>query len=367
MRFRNLRMGKLIILLCFVLLYPTAQAQHGPRNLILVTLDGVRWQELFQGADSSLLFDRKLTSEPALLEEFWAPDPAKRREKLMPFMWKTVADHGQLYGNRSLNNRVNCANTRLFSYPGYSEMLVGFVDRKARSNDKVENPNSTVLEFINNDSTYHKKVAVFSTWDVIPYIAGCKTCLYYNFKEGNNLAGDMYLRVRLQNRIRDPENERPDLFTFDNAFTFLKHRRPHVLFISFDETDEHGHAGRYGEYLRSAHRIDEMISELWDWIQADPQYKDNTTLVVTTDHGRGSLFRNSWKKHGIQYPGSSQIWIGLIGPDIPQRGEVSTNEKYYQKQIAKTLASILGLDYTNIKPVAKEIESVLYKPLLTLK
>ena len=60
---------------------------------------------------------------------------------------------------------------------------------------------------------------------------------------------------------------------------------PNVLYISLDETNEHGHEGRYDKYLRAAYNTDRMIAELWRWLQSHEHFKNKTTLLLTTDHG----------------------------------------------------------------------------------
>ena len=95
---------------------------------------------------------------------------------------------------------------------------------------------------------------------------------------------------------------------------YLKRVRPRVTFIGFDETDHYAHQGRYDEYLRAAHNADQMIAQLWRWLQSQPDYKDQTTLLITTDHGRGRG-RNNWRKHRLLARGSRHIWFAVVGPD----------------------------------------------------
>jgi hypothetical protein len=137
------------------------------------------------------------------------------------------------------------------------------------------------------------------------------------------------------------------------------------MFIGFDETDEHGHGGRYDEYLKSAHQADQMIAELWQWTQAQKDYKDQTTLIITTDHGRGKG-KHSWRKHKLLVPGSAQIWFAVLGPDTPAFGEMKTPVKYYQKQIAKTIAAFLRLDYRQIEPVGEVVQTMIAVPAFSL-
>ena len=117
-------------------------------NVFLITSDGLRWQEIFNGADSALVFNKSYTPELEEIEKkFWSNTLEKRRELLFPFLWKTVFENGQLYGNRKKENYMDVENIYRFSYPGYNELLTGFADEKINSNDKNYNENVSVLEF----------------------------------------------------------------------------------------------------------------------------------------------------------------------------------------------------------------------------
>jgi hypothetical protein len=333
-------------------------------NLIIITLDGFRWQEVFHGPDSAILFNERYVKDKSTYGKFWNHDVTKRRQSLMPFFWNVISQQGQLYGNRDYKNLVSCTNPYWMSYPGYSEMLVGFVDKRIHSNRKIENPNSTVLEFIHEQPGFEERVAAFSTWEAIPYIIRSSTSkIHVNGGKEKASADSLSINELFLNdlieRTPNPYGERFDAFTFYYAFEYLKRKSPRTMFISFDETDEHAHGGRYDEYLKSAHRTDQMIGELWAWLQSHEQYKEKTTLIVTTDHGRGKNSKRNWKKHNRLIPGSNQMWFAVIGPDTPPVGEVKVAGKYYQKQIAKTAAAFLGFNYTNVQPVGAVIKDVI--------
>ena len=141
------------------------------RNLFIITIDGFRWQELFNGADSAILFSEKYTpDQETIASQYWAATGAERRQKLMPFFWKVIAAKGQLFGNRKLENKVDAANYYRLSYPGYNEMFTGTTDMQLSSNRKRQNPNINVFEHLNQQPDFAGKVAVFSSWDVFPYI-----------------------------------------------------------------------------------------------------------------------------------------------------------------------------------------------------
>lgn len=62
---------------------------------------------------------------------------------------------------------MSVSNLYWFSYPGCNEIRSGYADEGIDSNDKKDNPNTTVLEFLNNKPEFKGKVAVFSSWNVI--------------------------------------------------------------------------------------------------------------------------------------------------------------------------------------------------------
>lgn len=144
-------------------------------NVVLVTFDGFRWQDVFLGADSGFMKQQKTLPDAHIKTKYWRASPDERRQVLLPFIWNTMATKGQIHGNRNAGSRVNVTNSMWFSYPGYQEILAGFADdERIKSNDKMDNPNETVLEFINRQPGFQGKVAAFTSWDVFPYIINYK-------------------------------------------------------------------------------------------------------------------------------------------------------------------------------------------------
>ena len=157
----------------FLLFSPQAFSQNSSvdQKVFLITLDGLRWQELFTGADKDLIQNKKYVKKPeALNKAYWSATPRERRSVLMPFIWEEVVKMGQIHGNRKLNSKVNLTNGMWFSYPGYNEILTGRADDiNIDSNDKNPNKNVTVLE--QYAQKYNKrKVAAFGSWDVFDFI-----------------------------------------------------------------------------------------------------------------------------------------------------------------------------------------------------
>src|SRR4051812_7088447 len=102
----------------------TVRPLNPENKLVIITLDGFRWEEVFNGADSALVHDASINSDTLLTQAlYWDASPEVRRRKLMPFFWSVISRQGELFGNRAYGNKVNISNPYALSYPGYSELL----------------------------------------------------------------------------------------------------------------------------------------------------------------------------------------------------------------------------------------------------
>ncbi len=325
-------------------------------NIIIVTIDGIRWQEVFNGADKKIMNRGEyVADETAVKSMYWSEDTSTRRKKLMPFLWNVIAQQGQLYGNRNYNNCVDVANRYKFSYPGYNEMFTGYADAKFIPNTPVFNENTNVLEYLNHQKEYEQKVAAFTSWNIFPYILNEKRSgimMNCGYEDGSGIPGT---KDSAQYNISDKGNTRYDELTFASAKAYIKRKHPKVALIAFGEADEFAHHGQYDKYLRSITDADRMIAELWNYIQSDPFYRNNTTLLITTDHGRGKR-TTTWTDHLFLVKGSKEIWMAAIGPDLLPLGEIKTEQVLYQKQIAATIADILGKRFACEHSVAQGID-----------
>lgn len=346
-------------LVCLFLVPLALGAAPKTKHVILMTTDGLRPQEVFTGADPALVEGPfgGVADSAAIKAAFWRETPGARREALLPFFWGTIAKSGQVYGNTALGSTARLTNGLKFSYPGYNEMLSGRADPRINSNAKVPNPNVTVLEWLNRKPAYTGKVAAFSGWDVLDSIVNQQRSGIFSNGGWQEMPGiELTVQERLLNRmIRELPRRWPDCrddaITFPLALEYLRTRRPRVMFIMHGDTDEHAHSGRYDLVLKSAHEFDADLKLLWETLQADPEYRDSTTLIVLTDHGRGDA-PDGWKSHGEKVAGAENIWIGILGPDTPALGERSNVAEVTQSQVAATLAAALGEDFRTEFPDA---------------
>jgi hypothetical protein len=348
-----------------------ADARESASNLVLVTLDGVRWQEVFGGIDPNLIEDDRYSHNPdSLKKRFWHDQRDTRRARLFPFLWSVISTEGVLVGDREQGSEMNVTNNWWFSYPGYNEILTGRADPAIDSNDRNWNTNVTFLEALNNHEGFKDRVMAFGSWDVFPYIinsrrSGVPVNTGTDTTSHQSVPSDQIRRLdELASRApRLWPTVRLDLLTHGYAMAALEHRYPRIIFIAYGETDDFAHDEHYDRYIDAAYRTDLMLSELWNLLQSDPFYRGRTTLLITTDHGRGNT-AEGWPHHasaaataraGIEETpdgvvGSDEIWLAAIGPGIRSAGLIRGQWK--QSQVAATALAALQLDAESLLPEA---------------
>ena len=342
-------------------LVPSAvEGQAARHNVILITLDGARGEEIFGGLDvdvlRSTLEEKQRAEDSAIYKELWAAHPARRREKLMPFFWGTLMrEHGSIAGNQALGSRVRLTNRHWFSYPGYSEMLVGRAhDDSIKSNDAMQNPYPTVLEFLRIRLRLPQEgVAAFASWSVFNAIAESKqgtVTINAGFEPYDHPDPQVKALSALQFSTPTPwDTVRHDVYTARLAMAHLTRQKPQVLYLALGETDDWAHDGRYDRVLEAYLRTDRIVRDLWEWLQSQPEYRGRTSLLITTDHGRGRG-PAGWRHHGEKHPGSGDTWMAFISPHFKARGEWHNHTALETRQVAATLVQWAGLDWKDFDP-----------------
>jgi hypothetical protein len=336
-------------------------------KVVLISIDGLRWQEVFHGADPAILQQERFVRHADKKAQL-----PTQPQQLMPFFHRVIKTQGLLVGDRQQGSLMNVSNPWHFSYPGYNELLSGYADPAIRSNNKVNNPNVTVLEWLHQQTALNGKVAAVGSWDVLPYILNVERSglpVNAGFARFQGPQGESDAEIDLLNQLQRQtpspwSGVRLDIFTQRFALTHLKKHQPRLLYIAYGETDDFAHDGQYDQYLKAIARTDQFIAEIWQTLQADPFYRDQTTLIITTDHGRGE-HAHSWQHHasgravagymkklsafsdGIS--GSDQIWLAALGPAIPARGIVTTQTPWQQSQVAATVAALFGYDWQAVQ------------------
>ncbi|MBT6179290.1 MAG: hypothetical protein HOI23_18740 [Deltaproteobacteria bacterium] len=344
---------------------PAPASDKAATRLIVVTVDGLRWQELFTGIDPKLKSMReagmKRDADHKLAKRLSAPSPEARRKLLFPYFWGKLAQQGVLAGNRNQNSFVNVTNQVQKSYSGYAEILTGqALDKEITSNLKKPMPAQTLLEaFQDHGDLKYSEVALFASWERFQSIAAkdpSRFVINAGFQEfsgpGTN-ARTKELSRRQFEQLTPWTEVRHDYITCELALNYLRTQKPKALYLGLGETDDWAHDKRYARVLWASTYFDTCLEELVNFIDSDEAYRGQTLLVITTDHGRGRT-SSDWHHHKLAVPGSDEIWLYLRGPSIPKLGELSGSAPIKQTDIAPTVLQYLGISANRLPGMTGE-------------
>jgi hypothetical protein len=342
-----------------------SSALKAAENVVLITFDGVRWQEVFRGLDKELALHESYSArQDELIAQFWRENATQRAALIMPFIHETLARAGTVVGNRDAGSCARLINDYNFSFPGYNEILSGVVNDVINSNAKQPNPERTFLELLSQKPEFRGQVAAFGSWDVFPFIYNVeRSAIHVNTGLTAEPLNEFEVALNKLHNDISPHwpTVRHDAFTHHYGLSWLRERRPRVLHIAYGEPDDFAHDGKYDEYVLATRRVDGFIQEVWETLQSLEGYRDNTVMFITVDHGRGEQPLESWQHHASQravqqymqslaeqYPqgivGSDAIWMAALGPGIPAQGLVATTGCLTGDRIAATLMTLLGED-----------------------
>ncbi|PYT12625.1 MAG: AP protein [Acidobacteria bacterium] len=341
----------------------SATTPRRTKNVILLTLDGLRIQELFGGMDP-LLAGKRVQKKSGIYDldrarqRFWRDTPGERRAVLLPYFWGTLAPQGIVLGDKDRGCSVQPRNPLLFSAPGYAEILTGQPQPDVITNDTKRYPHRTVLEFVRSELRLGKRqVATIGSWDGFGTLSSSEADAFFTNTGYERVpAGMATPRMEFLGDLQFQimalwEEGRSDAVTFNIALEYLRTERPRLLYIALGESDDWAHARRYDRLLDYINVADGYLRRLWQTLQSIDQYRGSTTLILTTDHGRG-ITPSTWVEHDQGIEGSEDIWIAVIGPDTPRRGEVAPCDTLHQSDVAATLLRFFGLDGHLFNPQA---------------
>jgi hypothetical protein len=344
-----------------LLLATLLQAQpRKTRNVILVTADGLRWQEVFTGIDPRLMNEKAagMQEAQARRDRLWREQPEERRRLLLPFLWTEFVKRGVILGNPQRGSSVKVTNGFRVSYPGYSEILTGRAqDTAITGNREIQNPSQTVLEFVRAKLGLDKRqVALFGSWSVFHFIGESQPGSV-TINAGYRAWEDPGASPRMKElsaaqflTLTGWDSVRHDYYTFELAMEYLRRVKPRLLYIALGETDDWAHDKRYDRVLDTIGYFDRCLKELFEAIDTMPEYRGTTSVLVTVDHGRGATL-DDWSSHGQRVPAADQIWLAIAGPDTPARGEAANTPPFQQRDVTPTILDLLGIDPAGMKGV----------------
>ena len=324
--------------------------------VVLVVLDGARWQEVFTGADP------RLSAEAAV--------PAVHADALMPHLHALVAEHGAALGAPGHGTAIAASGPNFVSLPGYTEIFTGRRTHDCADNDCAPAQLPTVVDEARAISSRPSEVAVIASWQKIGRAASVDPANIvlstgrYRTSHEDALLGDAVMRDALE---RGSQAEaypgygefRPDRFTAALGLRYLETRRPRFMFLGLGEPDEYAHRDDYAGYLASLRASDATLGELFAVLGRMGTRGAHTTVIVTADHGRGRDYR----VHGRAFPESARVWLVAAGRGIEARGFAQATRPHHLADVAPTVRALLQLPADVAPTAGAPLDELLAGPL----
>lgn len=328
-----------------------ASAARNDARVVIVTIDGVRWQDVFGGADAALA--------PGAL----APDVIGKPEALMPRTSALVARRGLALG-AEMGARgcgvVRTATGANVSLPGYLEIFTG---RKPRCRDNLCGPvtEATLLDQV--ALAGRGPVASIGSWDGLERAVsrGEEDVLVAVGAQAwpglRPVPGPLEDALEASEGASTPfpghPRYRPDAQTTAIALAYARSSSAALLHVGLGDTDEWAHKNDYPAYLRALTAADDFIGDLADAIE-ESGAAANTTVLVTSDHGREHAFRN----HGVTHPESARTFLLAFGHTLVPRSNVCLERDVTLTDIAPTVRYLMGLPRDRSEQAGKPIGAI---------
>lgn len=307
----------------------TSSTDTTPRDgrVVLITVDGVRWQDVFEGSDPS-----------------FSGAPALPPEVLMPRAHHLITTRGVALGaTRDGCGTVHTAGASNVSLPGYIEIFTGHASHCLDNN--CEGVTETVFDEAARANV--PGVASIGAWEKLALaVSGGGTGVFVSAGRSwpdaapaTGRLGELVAVGETSAPYPGHDGYRPDVATAAIALEYFRTVKPALFHIGLGDTDEYGHRNEYGSYLTALARADALIGDLADLLDTMGDEGRKTTVIVTPDHGRNSDFRD----HGVFRPESARTFVLAFGGGVRVRGVACPTRDVTLADIAPTIRVLMGL------------------------
>ena len=147
----------------------------------------------------------------------------------------------------------------------------------------------------------------------------------------------------------------PDEMSVYVARQLMRQLAPSLLWLTLHDIDV-AHSGTFSLYIEGIQRCDRLCAELWQAIQKDPEYANQTTMFILPDFGRDSDIDsggNGFQHHRTGDQMSRTTWMMVLGPGVRQN--VVVDRPVESIDLIPTLGSLMGFDakLSRGKPIAE--------------
>jgi hypothetical protein len=307
-----------------------AELAAPPVVIVIVTVDGVRWHEVFEGVDRALAEAHGLP-----------PSGVVSAAELTPNLHRIVSTQGAALGAPGHGEPINASGPNFVSLPGYAELLSGRRVTDCKDNLCRGSGRRTLFDdFAIQAAPDGWHAALDGSHAALDgshaALDGSHAVSFTSWPDISKVASE---RGPLPEPAPRPDTFRPDALTADLAIQYLRARAPKFMFLGLGEPDEFGHANDYAGYLRSLRYADQRIGEIHQILQELAARGTRTALFVTADHGRADSFVN----HGAQFPESARVWLIASGSALHATGYVASPKPRSLADLAPTVRQIAGL------------------------
>ena len=151
------------------------------------------------------------------------------------------------------------------------------------------------------------------------------------------------LRISVSDFVQHAQSvESADELSLFITRQLMRQHAPSLMMLTLHDMDI-AHAGAYSLYVDAIQRADRLCSELWQAIQADPEYKDQTTLYIMPDFGRDAdddPAGNGFQHHRTGGALARTTWLLALGPHIRQN--VTVDRPIQSIDVVPTIGCHMG-------------------------
>lgn len=259
---------------------------HGGQNVIIVVIDGARFDDTFSDGTS------------------------------IPRMWNDLRQQGTYY--------TNFYNDSLTStIPGHTYIATGgWQDINNEGDERPYRP--TIFEYFRKATAKPAESCYLVTGKDKLFVVS-----YSSHAEFGEAYGAAYNCAK-----------RTDPATYQTAINLMDTYHPELMLINLRDVDSTGENYGVVKYRAAIRAADSLVYLIWQKIQTDDFYRDNTTLFVTADHGMHEV--SWWMTHGTNDERDRHVFLFAIGKNVGQN-QVITGTRY-QIDLAPTIGDLLGFD-----------------------